>query len=83
MFHGQKCCYFSGPACGHCVVLDQCPFGQARVSETSCSFIVSEQRIPKPMVLYLRAKPNAQANQLLVAPDDSVTMRLKSSSQKG
>ena len=33
MFHGQKCCYFSGPACGRCVVLDQCPFGQARVSD--------------------------------------------------
>ena len=31
MFHGQKCCYFSGPACGRCVVLDQCPFGQARL----------------------------------------------------
>lgn len=30
MFHGQKCCYFSGPACGRCVVLDQCPFGQGR-----------------------------------------------------
>ena len=33
MFHGQKCCYFSGPACGRCVVLDQCSFGQARVSD--------------------------------------------------
>ncbi|OGX86631.1 Fe-S cluster assembly protein HesB [Hymenobacter lapidarius] len=32
MFHGQKCCYFHAPACGRCVVLDQCPFGQARVS---------------------------------------------------
>ena len=32
MFHGQKCCYFSGPACGRCVVLDQCPFEQARVN---------------------------------------------------
>ncbi|MBR7950731.1 Fe-S cluster assembly protein HesB [Microvirga sp. STR05] len=31
MFHGQKCCYFHTPACGRCVVLDQCPFGQARV----------------------------------------------------
>lgn len=30
MFHGQKCCYFHTPACGRCVVLDQCPFGQAR-----------------------------------------------------
>ncbi|MCB2408596.1 endonuclease III domain-containing protein [Hymenobacter lucidus] len=31
MFHGQKCCYFHTPACGRCVVLDQCPFGQARL----------------------------------------------------
>ncbi|QNE38332.1 Fe-S cluster assembly protein HesB [Hymenobacter sp. NBH84] len=31
MFHGQKCCYYAAPACGRCVVLDQCPFGQARV----------------------------------------------------
>ena len=31
MFHGQKCCYFHTPACGRCVVLDQCPFGQERV----------------------------------------------------
>jgi endonuclease-3 len=31
MFHGQKCCYFSGPACGRCVVLDVCPFGQGRL----------------------------------------------------
>ena len=31
MYHGQKCCYFHTPACGRCVVLDQCPFGQARV----------------------------------------------------
>ena len=30
MCHGQKCCYFSGPACGRCVVLDQCPFGQSQ-----------------------------------------------------
>ena len=32
MFHGQKCCYFSSPACHRCVVVDQCPFGQARLS---------------------------------------------------
>ena len=31
MYHGQKCCYFAGPACGRCVVLDHCPFGQARL----------------------------------------------------
>jgi len=31
MFHGQKCCYFHAPACARCVVLDQCPFGQARL----------------------------------------------------
>ncbi|RPD46993.1 Fe-S cluster assembly protein HesB [Hymenobacter sediminis] len=32
MFHGQKCCYFHTPACGRCVVLSRCPFGQARVN---------------------------------------------------
>ena len=32
MYHGQKCCYFSAPACGRCRVLSQCPFGQARFS---------------------------------------------------
>jgi endonuclease III len=31
MFHGQRCCYFNAPACGRCVVLDLCPFGQARL----------------------------------------------------
>ncbi len=32
MFHGQKCCYFSAPACSRCVVLRECPFGQARMA---------------------------------------------------
>jgi endonuclease-3 len=31
MLHGQKCCYFNRPACGRCVVLDLCPFGQKRI----------------------------------------------------
>ncbi len=31
MLHGQRCCFFQNPACGRCVVLDLCPFGQARV----------------------------------------------------
>ena len=31
MLHGQKCCYFKGPACGRCPVLDLCPMGQGRV----------------------------------------------------
>jgi len=30
MLHGQRCCFFQGPACARCVVLDLCPFGQAR-----------------------------------------------------
>lgn len=30
MLHGQRVCFFRGPACGRCVVLDICPFGQAR-----------------------------------------------------
>ncbi len=31
MLHGQRVCYFNNPACGRCVVLDQCPFGQRRI----------------------------------------------------
>ena len=30
MLHGQRCCYFSNPACGRCPLLDLCPFGQSR-----------------------------------------------------
>ncbi len=28
MLHGQRCCYFSRPACPRCAVLDLCPTGQ-------------------------------------------------------
>jgi endonuclease-3 len=31
MLHGQKCCFYAAPACQRCVVLDLCPFGQARL----------------------------------------------------
>ena len=31
MFNGQKCCYYQAPTCGRCMVLTECPFGQARV----------------------------------------------------
>jgi hypothetical protein len=34
-------------------------------------------------ILHLRAKPNARANQLLVAPDGSVTVRLHAPPQDG
>jgi endonuclease-3 len=30
MLHGQRCCFFNGPACGRCVLLDLCPTGRAR-----------------------------------------------------
>lgn len=30
MLHGQRCCFYRGPACQRCPVLDLCPFGQAR-----------------------------------------------------
>jgi endonuclease-3 len=30
MLHGQHCCYYRGPACGRCPVLDLCPTGQSR-----------------------------------------------------
>jgi len=35
------------------------------------------------MILHLRARPNARANQFLVAPDGSVTVRLKAPPQQG
>ncbi|HLL90490.1 MAG TPA: hypothetical protein VK324_14415 [Tepidisphaeraceae bacterium] len=31
MLHGQHCCYYRGPACHHCPVLDLCPVGQSHV----------------------------------------------------
>ena len=31
MFHGQRCCYYRGPECARCVLLDLCPDGQARM----------------------------------------------------
>ncbi len=31
MLHGQHCCYWRDPACERCVVLDLCPYGQARL----------------------------------------------------
>jgi endonuclease III len=30
MLHGQRVCFFRDPACHRCVLLDLCPFGQAR-----------------------------------------------------
>jgi endonuclease-3 len=32
MLHGQQVCFFNNPACGRCVVLDLCPFGQKRMT---------------------------------------------------
>ena len=31
MLHGQRCCFHHSPDCCRCVVLDLCPFGQARL----------------------------------------------------
>lgn len=31
MLHGQRCCYYRDPECHRCVVLDLCPYGQARM----------------------------------------------------
>lgn len=30
MLHGQRCCHYRQPKCDRCVLLDLCPFGQAR-----------------------------------------------------
>lgn len=35
MLHGQRVCFYQNPACQRCVVLDLCPFGQARMSRGS------------------------------------------------
>lgn len=35
MLHGQRCCFFSNPACGRCAILDLCPTGQGRVDAAS------------------------------------------------
>ncbi|WP_347272350.1 Fe-S cluster assembly protein HesB [Leptolyngbya sp. FACHB-36] len=35
MLHGQRCCYYTKPACDRCVVLDLCPHGQAQVQAAS------------------------------------------------
>ena len=32
MFHGQRCCFFRGPECERCVLLDLCPSGQERLT---------------------------------------------------
>jgi endonuclease-3 len=32
MLHGQRVCFHADPACGRCVVLDLCPYGQARMA---------------------------------------------------
>ena len=34
MRHGQRCCFFRGPACGRCVLRDLCPEGQSRLGTT-------------------------------------------------
>jgi endonuclease-3 len=33
MLHGQRCCFFSNPACARCAVLDLCPTGQGIMSK--------------------------------------------------
>ncbi|MBD1912036.1 MULTISPECIES: Fe-S cluster assembly protein HesB [unclassified Leptolyngbya] len=35
MLHGQKCCYYRNPACQRCAVLDLCPYGQSRLTQSS------------------------------------------------
>jgi len=49
MLHGQRVCFFRGPACRQCVVLDLCPFGQARIGlaePASVQDIGAEQPAP-------------------------------------
>ena len=35
MLHGQHCCFFQKPACGRCVLLDLCPYGQRLHGQTA------------------------------------------------
>ena len=35
MRHGQRCCFFRGPACGRCGLRDLCPEGRARLGTAS------------------------------------------------
>ena len=32
MFHGQRCCFYRGPECARCMLLDLCPDGQTRLA---------------------------------------------------
>lgn len=34
MLHGQKCCYYRNPACDRCPLLDLCPYGLQRQSNS-------------------------------------------------
>lgn len=34
MLHGQRVCFFNNPACSRCVLLGECPFGQARLNRS-------------------------------------------------
>ena len=35
MFHGQRCCFYRGPECVRCVLLDLCPAGQERMAQAA------------------------------------------------
>lgn len=37
MLHGQRCCYYTQPACDRCPVLSLCPFGQARLPKSTAA----------------------------------------------
>lgn len=47
MLHGQRCCFYTNPACERCAVLDLCPTGQSRVQEGRIAFSKSMQA-PSP-----------------------------------
>ena len=34
MLHGQRCCFFTNPACERCAILDLCPTGQAQMRDS-------------------------------------------------
>ena len=48
MLHGQKCCFFTSPACGRCAVLDVCPHGQQRLARREVSEVGEESRKTNP-----------------------------------
>lgn len=49
MLHGQRCCFFRGPACSRCVLLDLCPEGQVRQGRPAPAMAASPSDPQSPL----------------------------------